>query len=223
MGELDTYEIAHFIPFTAEVYERLYIRHNEAWTPLPLLTLALGFLALRAAWHHRGRLLGALLAPAWIWVCWSFLWQLYRPLNWAGEGFAYAFFAQALILLALALTGRLDGAPLDGAPIGDRTRRFGLAIALYGLLLHPLQDPLAGRPWTGAELFGHAPEPTAIVTLGLMLIAARPRWPTIPIPLAWCAIAAATTSVLGGPLGLVSPAVAALAVIGAMVAWIGRR
>lgn len=217
MGELDTYAIADFIPFTAEVYDRLFTRHNEAFWPLPLLTLALGFVALWAAWRGRGRLLGALLAAAWAWVGGSFLWQMYATLNWAGEWFAYAFFTQAAILLAMALTGWLDGSGLDPG-----TRRFGLAIVLYGLLVHPLLAPLAGRPWTGAEVFGHAPEPTAVVTLGLMIIAARTRWLTMPIPLLWCAIAAATASVLGGPLGLVTPVVAVLAVLGATIGWLRR-
>ena len=53
--------------------------------------------------------------------------------------------------------------------------------------------PLLGRPWRQTELFGVAPDPTAVATLGLLLLAAgRVRWDLLAVPVAWCVISGAT-------------------------------
>lgn len=218
MGDLSTYELSHFIPFTAEVYDRLFVRHNAAWSPLPALTVALGFFALWAALRGRGRWLGVALAAAWAWVGYAFLYDIYGTLNWAGEYFAYGFWVQSGILLAMGLGGWLD------APAGPRVfRGIGAAIAMWGLAIHPLIAPLAGRDWAGVELFGHAPEPTALVTLGLALMVARSRLLAMLAPALWMVIAAATAWVLDGPAGLVAPVVAALALAAAVARFVAER
>ncbi len=58
-----------------------------------------------------------------------------------------------------------------------------------------------GRVWFGLELFGSAPDPTAVATLGLMAIV-RPRfaWILVILPTLWCLTSAATLAVLGDPL-----------------------
>ena len=54
-------------------------------------------------------------------------------------------------------------------------------------LAYPLLAPLFGRPWHGAEFFGIAPDPTAIATLGFLLMArGRSTLLLYPIPLLWC-------------------------------------
>ena len=63
-------------------------------------------------------------------------------------------------------------------------RRIGLALFLYALAIHPLIAPLTGRPWTQAEIFGLAPDPTAIATLGILLAADRPRLAPVRDPAA---------------------------------------
>ena len=62
----------------------------------------------------------------------------------------------------------------------------------YALALHPLIAPLSGRPWTQAEVFGLAPDPTVIATLGVIVAATRPNWPLLVLPLLWCAISSLT-------------------------------
>lgn len=56
--------------------------------------------------------------------------------------------------------------PVDSA----RTQRVGWLLAFGGLLLYPLVGLLAGHPWSQAEVFGVTPEPTALLTLGLLLV-----------------------------------------------------
>ena len=101
-------------------------------------------------------------------------------------------------------------------------RRAGLLAIAWALLAHPMLAPAFGRPWSQAEVFGLAPDPTVIATLGLLLCAdARGRgvrwllralW---AVALAWCAVSAATLWTLGSAQGGVPLLAAALAVAAA--------
>jgi hypothetical protein len=69
----------------------------------------------------------------------------------------------------------------------------GVALFLMGLLLYPALAAIFGRTWKQAEVFGIAPDPTVIATVGLLLLTnGRFRWALLPVPLLWCGIAAAT-------------------------------
>jgi hypothetical protein len=72
-----------------------------------------------------------------------------------------------------------------------------------------------GRPWTQAEVFGMAPDPTALGTLGFALLAPTPRrrWLLLIIPLLWCAISGATLWTMGAPDALILPAAGLLALV----------
>lgn len=58
-----------------------------------------------------------------------------------------------------------------------------------------------GRPAAQAEIFGLAPDPTAIACLGVLSVVAAGRWrmTLAIIPLLWCALSAATLMTLGDP------------------------
>ena len=93
-------------------------------------------------------------------------------------------------------------------------RAIGLGLLAYALALHPLVAPLMGRPIRAAELVGFAPDPTAIATLGLVAMAppGAMAWLLLAIPLAWCALGAATLLTMGAPEGWVPLGAAGLAV-----------
>jgi hypothetical protein len=114
-------------------------------------------------------------------------------------------------MAALALSG------------GSRQRMSGprhwiaLALGLWALLGHPLLGGMSGRPWHQAELFGLAPDPTALGTLAFLLPligdAGPARWlPSLlrVVPLLWCAASAAMLLTMGSAQGWV--VLAALAV-----------
>jgi hypothetical protein len=80
-------------------------------------------------------------------------------------------------------------------------------------VLQPLIGPLLGRPWTQVEVFGIAPDPTVIATMGLLLVASgRAAWELLVIPLSWCAISGATLWAMGSSDAVV-PALAASLVL----------
>jgi hypothetical protein len=185
MSDWLSYGLSDFLLFSPRAYWRMFELHNQAWWPLPLLTLAAGVAALALAIfqpRHHARWIALILAILWAWIAWSFFWQRYAEINWAAAYVAPAFALQAVLLLAIGTWRdrlRFDRCGVVGAA--------GIAIIALAILGYPLLAPAFGRPWMAAEVFGLAPDPTAIGTLGFLLLA-RGRWALalLPIPLLWC-------------------------------------
>ena len=213
MGDPSTYSLIDFFPFLPEVYFRLFVRLNQNVWPAHLLTVLAGLGALWLAWRGRGRWVGVILCAGWALVGWAYHLDMYANLNWAGTYFGWAFVAQGAILLAYGLLGRLDRQP-DQSLGGPGW--MGLALAVFGLVIYPLLIPLTGRQWAGVEVFGIAPNPTAIATLGLVLLARRTRWLLLLIPVLWSVVAGATAWAMEWPAGLVVPACALVALVAAV-------
>ena len=102
---------------------------------------------------------------------------------------------------------------LSFRPRPDLVGHAAVSIFLFALVLEPLIGPLLGRPWTQVEVFGIAPDPTVIATMGLLLVASgRVAWELLVIPLSWCAISGATLWAMGSSDAVV-PALAASLVL----------
>ena len=201
MNEWLSYRPSDFLMFAPRTYWRLFELHNGAWWPAqPLLVLAgLGWMG----WLLRGgspalRAGAPALAAALSFVAVTFMLDRYAAVNWAASGFALGFMAQALGLAALAT--RVDWGTVSPGP----RRRIGLTIFAWALLGHPLLALAFDRPWTQAEVFGLAPDPTAIATLGFLLCAHTQRRLTRwllrslwTLATAWCAISSATLWTMG--------------------------
>lgn len=216
MPEWWTYSLSDFVLFSPATYYRLFALHNAAWWPGQLLALplaaALVLLARRPpAWAPRAAAL--LLAACWAWVAWAYHLQHYASINWAATWLAGAFAAQALLLAwsALARGGLRLRVPVDAAAC------VGYGVAALALLAWPLIPLATGRPWAQAEVFGFAPDPTALATLGLAAAAARPPRLLLAIPLLWCAASGTLLWTMGSAEALAAPALA-LAALGA-AAW----
>jgi hypothetical protein len=213
MSEWWTYSLEDFLLFSPRVYWRMFELHNAAVWPLHVVALLLGAAIL--VWVVRprpwsDRAIAVILGVAWIWVGWAFLWNRYSGINWAVAYVVPAFAAEALLLIWIGgLAGRLH----------FRARRttsgvVGLVLILYALILHPFVAKLAGRSFAAAEVFGIAPDPTAIATLGLLAVASvsGPVWPLLVVPLAWCLVSGATLYALRTPEAWISLLSAGVAV-----------
>ncbi|SEJ79355.1 hypothetical protein SAMN05216201_11851 [Pseudomonas linyingensis] len=212
MAEWWLYGPRDLLLFAPRTYYRLFELYNLELWPLQLLALALGTTVLvlwRRGGARAGRAIAAILLLCWLWVAWGFHWQRYASINLAAGYFALAFVAQALLLLWLGvLRGRL--AP---APATRLQQRAGLILVLFALLGFPLLGPLLGRSWTQAEVFGMAPDPTALATLGVLLLAGgRPAWGLWPLPVAWCLVSGTTLWAMEAPDFALAPLAALLAV-----------
>jgi hypothetical protein len=217
MADWLSYSLTDFLLFAPRTYYRLHALHNEGLWPLQVAVLAAGLamvwlaLAARPAW--RGRALAVLLALAWLFVAWAWHFQRYDAINFTGRWFALAFALQAMLLFAAGVLR--DGLRL--APRGHPASTVGLGIYAFALLVQPLIGPLLGRDWASAELFGLAPDPTAVGTLGLLVAAERTRWWLLAIPTLWCAVTGLTLWTMDAPDAFVSPLAGAIAL--GLAAW----
>ena len=236
MSEWWTYRPSDFLMFSPRIYWRLFESLNAQFWPWQALVAVAGLVWLggfartsrgtgaagHAARHADGHATGqpmlrvALFAIALStgFVAWVFFVQRYAPINWAASAAAVAFALQGLGLAALAVFGGVRASSKRGV------RLVGGGLLLWALLGHPLLAVWAGRPWTQAEVFGLAPDPTAIAALGLLLLLDGTRslsraalaglW---LVPLLWCAASAATLWTMGSAQGGVPFAAALLAVL----------
>lgn len=221
MSEWWTYTPADFLMFAPRTYWRLFERYNLAIWPAQLVGVAFG-LALVALVHgnrtHRDRIIAGLIAACWLWIAWAFHAQRYAQINWAATWFAAAFAWQALLLVIVGVVaGRIR---VENVHV--RARRIASLVVALTVLGYPLLAPVAGRTWSSAEVFGVAPDPTAIATIAVLaLVRGRLRWLLLAVPLAWCAIAAATLWVMEeAPQAMV---VAAATLLALWPAAYGRR
>lgn len=217
MSEWWTYTLSDFLLFSPRTYYRLFELYNAGIWPAQVLSLALGVAILALVWRGgawRGRGIAAILATCWLWVAWAFHLDRYATINWAAVYFAAGFAVEALLLIWTGLV-RDRFAFRSGAHAAGRA---GLGLFLFALVVQPLIGPLVGRQWAQVEIFGVAPDPTAVATLGILLLApGRALWELLLIPVVWCAVSGATFWAMDSPDAFVLPLSALLALI--LAAW----
>ncbi|HSM27690.1 MAG TPA: DUF6064 family protein [Thioalkalivibrio sp.] len=216
MNDWQTYRLEDFIPFTPDVYWRLLERINEAFWPLHILAVAIGLTALVLALRGHKRMALALLAPAWLTSGLIFHWTYYAELNWAAPWFGWGFIAQAALVLALAF---FAGSSRTQRPSKALSTWIGATVALVSLLGYPLIAATIGPGLSHAETYGLHPDPTAIATLGVLLIVLRGPsfWLASLVPILWCAIGSLTLMAIDAT-GALIPLVAVIIIAGTSIA-----
>ena len=205
MSDLFTYEVEHLIPFSREVYERMFVHFNEAWFPLHGLALLVGAILLWRAQSGRQWVVAALLAAAWLFTGVVFFGGPLAELLWASPWIGGAFAVQAALFGVVAWRVRQRE---PGPNVHDR---IAIGTGALVLVAWPVLALASGRPWFSGEMFGLTPDPTVAVTLLLLPSVEPGRWWLWPIPLAWCVVSGAMGWTLGIGASLVLPAVAVLA------------
>lgn len=213
------------LPYTVEVYFASVAEYNRAWLPVLMLALLLSVTAFLLAVRPlpgrpkaSARLVGAILAAAWLWVGWAHQLQHMAGLNFMAPVYGWAWIAQgALIALTCTILGRVRfrfG--------GDLRGWTGLALALLGLFGYPLSVLALGHGWRSVPLVGMASDPTAIFTAGLLVTAReRPPLHLFVLPVGWAGIAAASAYLLAFPLDYAVAAAVLLAT--ALAIWTRTR
>lgn len=211
MSEWWTYDLHDFLLFSPRVYFRLLESHNYSLWPTHILAalsgLAIVVLLARPA-RTSNRVVPLALGAVWLFVAWAFLWNRYATINWPILYIAPLFVFEGLLLLLIgAVGGHLS------FTIGRRPRDLiGLSVVVLAVVGYPLIAPITGRAWLATELFGIAPDPTAVATLGaLALSRERIRWLLMIIPVLWCLITGATLWAMGMPDFFVAPLCAMVA------------
>jgi hypothetical protein len=111
---------------------------------------------------------------------------------------------------------------VEFAPNRKIPNAIALALFCFSLIGYPLLAPLMGRQWLAAEIFGLAPDPTALATLALLCLAGgSSRWTLMIVPLIWCVITGLTLWTMDAGDFFIPPAGALIALAIALIG--GRR
>lgn len=251
MTDLLSYSLTDFVPFSWTTYQRLLERYDARFWPAVVLGFGIGLVTLGllggsvrapsgliAATRFlrlsrltsrlgSGSAAGPLLIVfglCWLWIAWAFHWQSYALLNWAGAYFAGAFVLQGGLLIGSGI--RMAGRPVNAD--WDVLAWAGYGLVAFAVIGMPLIGSLSGfwlegRAWLGLELFGSAPDPTALATLGLIAVLRPPfAWMLALLPTLWCLISAATLAGLGDPLWPLQPLAIVLTVLTALLVRMTR-
>ena len=195
-----SYSLSDFVMFSARVYDRQVALYNVDHAGLQAVAMLAGACLVWQTARPSGagqRAIPVVLGLAWLWVAWSFLWQRYGDVNEIARIAAPVFALQGLALLAAAL--RSDGLGVR-LPEGF-VRPLALTLLVLTLVLYPALAPVSGKPNMSAEFFGLMPDPTALGTLVVLAFSSGwIRFALAVVPAIWCALSAATLSVLGSPM-----------------------
>ncbi len=209
------------LPYTAEVFFSLFESYNRAIWPAQVVAYALAMAAIALALRptkHGGRVVAAILAAMWAWTGVAYHVQHFATINFLAPIFGAVFVAQAVLF---AWTGAVRAA-MPVAFRGDLCGWTGLAFVAVALAVYPLIGWALGHGWPQSPLVGVAPCPTAILTMGLLLLVpGRTPWHLVVVPVLWSLVGGSSAGLLGVwqdlPLLLAGPGWLVL------VAWKNRR
>lgn len=214
-------------PFTIEQFLGVFAAYNAAIWPAQIVAYVLGLVAVAAVWSARpiaSRLNLATLALMWALNAIGYHFLFFSRINPAASFFAGFFVLQAILFAATIMA--TNGLRFE---IGRDFRSFaGLAAILYAMLIYPILGIQAGHGLMAGPMFGVAPCPTTIFTIGMLLLMRR-RWVVwlSIIPLLWSLVGLAAALQLGIPedLGLPVAGLCLLLVLAADTfrVWSGRR
>lgn len=205
--------LSRLLPFSREVFLRLFEHYNTAIWPLQVAAYLLGLFALIAAlrpFPGSGRLAALVLAAGWIWTGVGYHMLYFSRINWAAWAFGFFFVLQGLLFLSTGvLRGRL-AFRFGRDPAGW----CGLVFVAAAMIVYPLIGTAADQAWPRIALLGVAPCPTTLFTLGLLLMAEdRVPWHLLIIPLIWALIGGTGAILLDIPQDLSMPIAAVLTVV----------
>lgn len=199
------------LPFTAEVLDSLTGRYVAAIWPLPvvapLLALAAFGLAVRPV-RGGGRIVAALLAAAWAGVGIDFHLHTLSTIDFMATVYGAFFLVQAVLF---AWTGVVRGAFAPGFRT-DTAAWTGVALTAFAIAGYPLLALAIGRSWPSLPIVGVTPDPTAMFTLGLLLMLRPVRLHLFAVPVLWSLVAGMMALSLDTPYRLVLPVIAVAAV-----------
>jgi hypothetical protein len=201
------------MPFTTQEFFEIFAAYNAAIWPLHVVAYLLGLVAVGLCFvRSRASTAGtaAILASMWLVNGVAYHWTFFSEINTPARMFGLLFVLQALLLL---------GAPLISPQFriearSDARAVAGLGLAAFAMVVYPLWGRLAGHAYPAVPVFGLAPCPTTIFTIGLLLLGTWrvARW-LLVIPALWSVVGGSAAVLLGVPqdYGLIAALLVALA------------
>jgi hypothetical protein len=193
-------------PFTVIEFLAVFAAYNAAIWPFQIVAYALGLVAAAAILVPNPgitRLAVAALAMLWAFTGFGYHLMFFAEINPIAPVFAAFFVLQGSLFLASAIwPGNLR------FQLGQEFRSIaGLMTIIYALAVYPILGMWAGHGLMAGPMFGVAPCPTTIFTIGVLLMARGTWviWLSI-IPFLWSLIGLAAAIQLGIPEDLAMPA-----------------
>jgi Family of unknown function (DUF6064) len=210
-------------PFTIEQFLGVFVSYNAAIWPAQIVAYFLGVLVVTALWLKRplaSRLILSVLALMWTWNGIGYQFLFFTTINPAAKLFAGFFVLQALLFAGCAVAAHSVWFRIER----DFRSVAGIAFIIYALLIYPILGIWAGHGLMAGPMFGVAPCPTTIFTIGLLLLA-RGRWVVwlSIIPILWSVVGLAAALQLGIPEDLALPVAGFVLVIVLAVAALRAR
>jgi hypothetical protein len=201
------------LPFSRTEFLQVFAAYNVAIWPTQFVAAGLGLLAvtllfLRPKWADRA--IAAILCTFWLAMAIGYHWTYFSAVNEAAYVFGALFALAALVFLVEGvIRGRMNFAVTPGFRVWLAT-----ALVAYSFVVYPLVSLIVTHPYPETPLFGVAPCPTTIFTLGLLLLVWHPRpWLPALIPLLW--------SVIGGSAAFRLDVPQDFGLIAAAILWVG--
>ena len=206
------------LPFSTDAFFAVFEQYNLAIWPAQVLAYILGLavvvLTLKPV-RHGDRAIAAILAVAWIGMGAGYHMSYFAAINPVALVFGAAFVVQGVLF---AWTG----------VVRDRLRfRFtpdiagwtGLGLMAFAMAVYPLLGLAVGHAWPAAPMFGVAPCPTTIFTIGVLVLG-RAGPALMAIPLIWAVIGTTGAFLLQVPQDI---SLAIAAAIGLALTMLRRR
>ena len=208
------------LPFTPEVFFANMAQYNEAIWPAQAVAYVLGLvivLLLFRPTSQSSRLIAALLAGAWIWIGVVYHLKYFATINFAAPLFGLAFITAGLLIAWSGVITRRVTFRFRA----DAAGFAGLTFVTFAIVVYPLLGWLAGHAWPRVAMFGVAPCPTTIFTMGLLLLTEGRTPPHLAIiPVLWSLVGGSAVWLLGVPEDLALP-IAGLSGLG-LILWKNR-
>lgn len=188
------------MPFTIEEFFGVFAAYNVAIWPFQIVAYGAGVivvLLMRRPSRASDLTILLLLAAMWAVNGIGYQYLYFSPGNPVAKGFAVVFVIEALLLALLPLSLRArSNLTLKRGPVGW----IALILILYALIGYPAFGYLVGHHYPSVPMFGVAPCPTTIFTIGVLLLGdwKVSRWLLI-IPVVWTAIGGSAAVLLSVP------------------------
>jgi hypothetical protein len=212
------------MPFTVEQFFGLFATYNQALWPAPILAYLAGSVALTAlAFPSRLTTLTIswILAAMWFVNGAGYHLSFFAEINPLAKIFGAVFLFQALMLLAAPIAFP----HFRFAIRRDARSHIALMLIVFAALIYPAWGWLAGHHYPAVPVFGLAPCPTTIFTIGILLLGTQKfARSLLVIPMVWSAVGGSAAILLNVPqdFGLIAAGLIALA-LGVLQFWNKRR
>ncbi len=211
-------------PFTLQQFFDVFASYNAAIWPAQIVAYVVGLAvvaSLGRKWLHAPRFILLALASMWLWNGIGYHFLFFAEVNPVAKVFAGVFVVQAILLAGWAFARP----SLTFEVSRDARSATGLIFILFAMFIYPALGFWAGHGFMSGPMFGVAPCPTTIFTIGLLLLARGQLVAALAIiPFLWSLVGLAAALQFGMYEDLALPVASAVLVVNlAIEAFRGRR